>query len=152
MDTFEIQDEGPVFAIPILLRGETQQVGRVDGDVAGLGFIAAELVRTAGAADDEGPALQRMSGRSAKGDDELWLDEGELLLEPPTVVLDLSGGGRLVDAALAGFDAGEVVTIPALPDVADWQAFEAARLKLLPNLSRNVPAARYGVKAVEHAA
>ena len=67
----------------------------------------------------------------------------------PAILMDVHD---MVDAALAGFDAGEVVTIPALPDVADWQAFEAARLKLLPNLSRNVPAARYGVKAVEHAA
>lgn len=58
----------------------------------------------------------------------------------------------LVDAALAGFDAGELVTIPSLPDVADWQAFEAARLKLLPNLSRNSPAARYGVRVAEKAA
>lgn len=67
----------------------------------------------------------------------------------PAILMDVHD---LVDAALAGFDAGEVVTIPSLPDVADWQAFEAARLNLLPNLSRNVPAARYGVKAVEHAA
>lgn len=67
----------------------------------------------------------------------------------PAILMDVHD---MVDAALAGFDAGEVVTIPALPEVADWQAFEAARLKLLPNLSRNVPAARYGVKAVEHAA
>ena len=57
----------------------------------------------------------------------------------------------MVDAALAGFDAGEVVTIPSLPDVADWQAYEAARLKLLPNLSRNVPASRYRLN-IEHAA
>jgi len=49
----------------------------------------------------------------------------------------------LVDAALAGFDAGELVTIPSLPDAADWQAFEAARQKLAPNLSRNRPAQRY---------
>ena len=67
----------------------------------------------------------------------------------PAILMDVHD---MVDAALAGFDAGEVVTIPALPDVADWQTFEAARLKLLPNLSRRVPAARYGVKAVEHAA
>lgn len=58
----------------------------------------------------------------------------------------------LVDAALAGFDAGELVTIPSLPDVADWQAFEAARFKLLPNLSRNGPAERYGVRVAERAA
>jgi uncharacterized protein len=51
----------------------------------------------------------------------------------------------MVDAALAGFDANEFVTVPALPDVADWNAFESARLALQPNLSRAKPAARYGV-------
>lgn len=51
----------------------------------------------------------------------------------------------LVAAALAGLDAGETVTIPSLPDPADWQAFEAARFHLGPNLSRRVPAARYGL-------
>lgn len=49
----------------------------------------------------------------------------------------------MVDAALAGLDQGELVTIPSLPDVADWQAYEAARQKLIPNLSRSMPAARY---------
>jgi short-subunit dehydrogenase len=52
---------------------------------------------------------------------------------------------EMVDAALAGFDQGEVVTIPALPDAADWQAFESARQALGPNLSRNHAAARYHV-------
>src|SRR5262245_57622543 len=51
----------------------------------------------------------------------------------------------MVDAALAGFDQGEVVTIPALPDAAQWQSYEAARQALMPNLSRAEPAARYGV-------
>jgi hypothetical protein len=51
----------------------------------------------------------------------------------------------LVASALAGLDAGETVTIPSLPDIADWQAFEAARFRLAPNLSHRVPAARYGV-------
>ena len=50
-----------------------------------------------------------------------------------------------VDAALAGLDAGELVTIPALPEVADWEAHEATRLALTPNLSRREPAARYQV-------
>jgi len=30
-----------------------------------------------------------------------------------------------------------------LPDVADWKSYEAARLALGPNLSRNRAAARY---------
>jgi short-subunit dehydrogenase len=54
---------------------------------------------------------------------------------------------EMVDAALAGFDAGETVTIPALPDVADWQAFESARQALGPNLSRAHAAPRYEVAA-----
>ena len=51
----------------------------------------------------------------------------------------------LVDAALAGLDQEEFVTIPALPNAADWEAFEAAREALLPNLSRATPAERYTV-------
>jgi short-subunit dehydrogenase len=53
----------------------------------------------------------------------------------------------LVDAALAGLDQGELATVPSLPDSADWAAFESARAALGPNLSRNAPAARYGVGA-----
>ena len=49
----------------------------------------------------------------------------------------------MVDAALAGFDAGEVVTIPALPDMADYDAYIAARAALRPNLSLARPAPRY---------
>jgi hypothetical protein len=51
----------------------------------------------------------------------------------------------VVDAALAGLDLGELVTLPSLPDVSDWQAVDDAREALLPNLSRVVPAARYGL-------
>ncbi|WP_454726635.1 MULTISPECIES: SDR family NAD(P)-dependent oxidoreductase [Cupriavidus] len=51
----------------------------------------------------------------------------------------------MVDAALSGLDQGEVATIPSLPDVADWQAFEAARAALMPNLSHSAPAARFKV-------
>ena len=49
----------------------------------------------------------------------------------------------LVDAALAGLDQGEPITLPSLPEMADWQAYQAARQQLLPNLSRQVPAPRY---------
>ncbi len=48
-----------------------------------------------------------------------------------------------VDAALAGLDMAELMTLPSVPDIADWNAYEAARQKLIPNLSRNVPAPRY---------
>ncbi|WP_379068890.1 SDR family NAD(P)-dependent oxidoreductase [Mesorhizobium sp. UC22_110] len=49
----------------------------------------------------------------------------------------------MVDAALAGLRQGELVTIPSLPDIADWQTFEAARNALRPNLSLGTPAKRY---------
>ena len=52
---------------------------------------------------------------------------------------------EMVDAALAGLDQHELITIPSLPDFADWQKFEAARLALGPNLSQKHPANRYGI-------
>ena len=51
----------------------------------------------------------------------------------------------LVDAALSGFDLGETVTLPSLPESQDWDTFEASRLALGPKLSRSAPAERYGV-------
>jgi short-subunit dehydrogenase len=53
----------------------------------------------------------------------------------------------MVDASLAGLDQGEFATIPALPDVADFDAYEKARIALAPNLSHKHPAARYGIGA-----
>src|SRR6201996_1668736 len=52
----------------------------------------------------------------------------------------------MVDASLAGLDQHELITIPALPDVADWERYDAARKALGPNLSRQKPAARYGIR------
>jgi short-subunit dehydrogenase len=53
---------------------------------------------------------------------------------------------NLVDAALSGLDQGELVTIPALPDKAEWDRFETARRDMSTRLSRTEPAARYGSK------
>jgi short-subunit dehydrogenase len=50
---------------------------------------------------------------------------------------------EMVDAALVGLDRRELVTIPSLPDIADWEAYTAARLHLGPNLSLNHAADRY---------
>ena len=61
---------------------------------------------------------------------------------PPEMVMNVE---EMVDAAMAGFDQGEFITIPPLPDMADWEAYEAAREKLIPNLSRSSPAERYKV-------
>jgi hypothetical protein len=53
----------------------------------------------------------------------------------------------MVDASLAGLDQRELITIPSLPDLADWEKYEAARKALGPNLSRQKPAARYGIQS-----
>ena len=50
---------------------------------------------------------------------------------------------HMVDAALAGLDMGELITIPSLSDAAGWDRLEAAREALAPQLSRSEPAARY---------
>lgn len=69
----------------------------------------------------------------------IWNEE-QLASLPAEIVMDVDD---MVDAALAGFDAGEVVTIPALPDMADYEAYIAARAALRPNLSLARPAPRY---------
>ncbi|MDZ5648078.1 SDR family NAD(P)-dependent oxidoreductase [Nitrospirillum sp. BR 11828] len=57
-----------------------------------------------------------------------------------TMVMEV---GEMVDAALAGLDQGELITIPSLPDPADFDAVSKARYALGPNLSRNHAASRY---------
>jgi uncharacterized protein len=73
---------------------------------------------------------------------EFWDVAGTPVSNLPSAIV--MKADAMVDAALAGLDQGELVTIPALPDLADWQAYEAARQKMMPNLSRSAPAARYG--------
>jgi hypothetical protein len=63
-------------------------------------------------------------------------------LRPGTVM----SADDMVDAALAGLDQGEIVTIPSLPDKAEWDRFEAARRAMSGRLSSAVPAARYNIR------
>jgi short-subunit dehydrogenase len=49
----------------------------------------------------------------------------------------------LVDAALAGLDQGEVITIPPLQDGNEWTTWEAARKAMSTRLSNAKPGARY---------
>lgn len=51
----------------------------------------------------------------------------------------------LVDAALAGLDQGELVTIPALQDGNDWTRWEADRRALAPKFANATPAPRYAL-------
>jgi uncharacterized protein len=67
-------------------------------------------------------------------------------LLPQSIVMSAED---MVDAALAGLQQGEVVTIPSLPDLADWNAFESARRALGPGLSRTAPAARYQIASAQ---
>jgi short-subunit dehydrogenase len=75
----------------------------------------------------------------------LWEKSGVPLNNLPAEIV--MGAEDMVDASLAGLDQGEFATIPSLPDAADFDAYEKARLALAPNLSRRHPAARYGVGA-----
>lgn len=61
-------------------------------------------------------------------------------LDPSTMSAD-----NLVDAALAGLDQGEIVTIPGLQNAADWDTWEADRKTLGAKFWNADPAPRYGV-------
>ena len=74
---------------------------------------------------------------------ELWERAGRNVDDLPAAMTT----GDLVDAALVGFDRRETVTIPPLPDDAQWVAFEAARQAMLPNFMRADAAARYQTAA-----
>jgi hypothetical protein len=54
---------------------------------------------------------------------------------------------ELVDAALVGFDRRETVTIPPLPDDAQWQSFDNARKAMLPGFGQERAAKRYQTAA-----
>ncbi len=74
---------------------------------------------------------------------EIWARAGtDIDSLPASMVMDVD---EMVDAALAGLDRHELVTIPSLPDARDWEAFTQARQSLGPNLSKDHAAARYKV-------
>jgi short-subunit dehydrogenase len=54
----------------------------------------------------------------------------------------------LVDAALAGLDQGELVTIPTLHDGNDWTQWEADRRALTPKFANAKAAPRYALDAL----
>ncbi|MEJ0098199.1 MAG: SDR family NAD(P)-dependent oxidoreductase [Bauldia sp.] len=72
---------------------------------------------------------------------EIWAKSGIPLANlPQEILMDTD---EMVDAALAGLDQGELVTIPSLPDTAEWDRYEAARQSLSRFVSRDQAAARY---------
>jgi short-subunit dehydrogenase len=72
---------------------------------------------------------------------DFWGTAGMPVEHLPTELV--MSAGEMVDAALAGLDQGELVTLPSLPGLADWNAYESARQALFPNLSRSSAAYRY---------
>jgi short-subunit dehydrogenase len=56
----------------------------------------------------------------------------------------------MVDAALAGLDQGELVTIPGLQDGDDWIRFEAERRAFSGKFGHATPAPRYHVAPRQH--
>lgn len=81
---------------------------------------------------------------------EIWDRAGRPLHNLPAAIV--MSAGDMVDAALAGLDQGEIVTLPALRDNAEWERFEAARRAMFGHLSNAVPAPRYNVHAPSTAA
>jgi short-subunit dehydrogenase len=74
---------------------------------------------------------------------EIWARSGrDVDALPAGTVMEVD---ELVDAALAGFDQGELVTIPSLPDAGDWNRVVEARAALRPNLSHDHAAPRFKV-------
>jgi short-subunit dehydrogenase len=70
---------------------------------------------------------------------EIWGKSGRDVNQLPAVMET----DELVDAALAGFDRRETVTIPSLPDAGQWTSFETARKVMIPNFNQVHAAARY---------
>ncbi len=75
---------------------------------------------------------------------DLWEPAGGADTLPAAILMSAED---LVDAALLGLDRGEFATIPSLQDGGEWEAWEAARLAMLPHLSNARVAPRYRPEA-----
>ena len=78
---------------------------------------------------------------------EFWDVAGRPVHQLPAQIV--MSADDLVDAALAGLDLGETVTIPSLADKAEWDRYEAARRTMSGKLSNAIPAPRYNVRQHE---
>jgi short-subunit dehydrogenase len=72
---------------------------------------------------------------------EFWDVAGTPLHHLPAEIV--MSADDMVDAALAGLDLGETVTIPSLADNSEWDRHETARLAMTDKLSSAIPAPRY---------
>lgn len=71
---------------------------------------------------------------------DIWEQAGGLDAIPVHMIMEVD---EMVDAALSGYDQGEVITIPSLPDIDEWNRYDEARRRMAPELSRDVAADRY---------
>jgi short-subunit dehydrogenase len=78
---------------------------------------------------------------------EFWDIAGKPVHQLPAQIV--MSADDLVDAALAGLDSGETVTIPPLANQADWDRYETARRAMFNKLSTAIPAPRYSVRQPE---
>jgi len=86
---------------------------------------------------DRGVYFQAVLPAATRTD--IWEKGGKNIDEVPGVM----EVGELVDAALAGFDLKEAVTIPPLQDENKWLALDGARKALLPEFLQSHAAPRY---------
>ena len=70
---------------------------------------------------------------------EIWKHSGKDV-NTVQVIMEVD---ELVDAALAGFDRRETVTIPSLPNVDQWNEFDVARKAMISNFGQVHAAERY---------
>ena len=70
---------------------------------------------------------------------EIWEKSGKDVDKLPAV-MDVD---EMVDAALAGFDRREPISIPSLPDADQWTSFERVRKAMIPNFNQAHAAERY---------
>lgn len=70
---------------------------------------------------------------------EIWSRAGA----DPSQLPPMMEVGEMVDAALAGFDRREPVTIPPLHDAGQWDAYQAARQTMIPGFGQSTAAPRY---------
>ncbi len=88
---------------------------------------------------DKGVRIQAVLPGATATD--IWESAGKSWRELPPAIVMMPD--EMVDAALAGLDLGEVVTIPGLQNGDEWARFEAARQALAPQLLNAKPAPRY---------
>ena len=81
---------------------------------------------------------------------EIWENAGRPWQDlPPSIVMTPQD---MVDAALAGLDQGELVTLPSLRDGEEWTRFEAARRAISKQFGNSQPAPRYRIISTARAA